>query len=205
MRSSSLLLPQMHETFGAQYVKYLFLVSSYRHPYRACVSSPRRLSKICPYNKGSSGYIGYLSLLLNAGAKVSQRLSPSPPKPSEQIIVGGMRLRFPKCDPPYGAWQLLKIHRLISASGIFRQLPLHNARLPGRNIEYLAGIATSFHSCVPFAKWTQSCVFTIYNTTAAVLQPLFCNFVRIGICHKIEGIFLILYANVSLQYELFGK
>lgn len=62
-----------------------------------------------------------------------------------------------------------------------------------------------FHSCVPFAKWTQSCVFTIYNTTAAVLQPLFCNFVRIGIYHKIEGIFLILYANVSLQYELFGK
>ena len=140
MPAPSPFLPQLHETFGAQYVKYLFLVSSYRHPYRACVSAPRRLSKICPYNKGSSGYIGYLSLLLNAGAKVSQRLSPSP-----------------------------------------------------------------FHSCVPFAKWTQSCVFTIYNTTAAVLQPLFCNFVRIGICHKIEGIFLIFYANVSLQYELFGK
>ena len=142
---------------------------------------------------------------LTQGLKYPSVCPRPPPKPSEQIIVGGMRLRFPKCDPPYGAWQLLKIHRLISASGIFRQLPLHNARLPGRNIEYLAGIATSFHSCVPFAKWTQSCVFTIYNTTAAVLQPLFCSFVRIGICHKIEGDFLIFYANVNLQYELFGK
>ena len=205
MRSSSLLLPQMHETFGAQYVKYLLLGFSYRHPYRACVSSPRRLSKICPYDQGPSGYIGNLSFFFAAGAVVAKRRSSSCLKSAKQIIVGGMRLRFPKCDPPYGAWQLLKIHRLISASGIFRQLPLHNASLPGRNIEYLAGIVASFHSCVPFAKWTQSCVFTIYNTTAAVLQPLFCNFVRIGIYHKIEGIFLILYANVSLQYELFGK
>ncbi len=33
MRSSSLFLPQMHETFGAQYVKYLLLGFSYSHPF----------------------------------------------------------------------------------------------------------------------------------------------------------------------------
>ena len=38
--------------------------------------------------------------------------------------------------------------------------------------------------CIPSIKWMQACVSTIYNTAAIVLQPFFCNFVRIGICHK---------------------
>ena len=45
------------------------------------------------------------------------------------------------------------------------------------------------HKTIPFIKWMQACVSTIYNTTAAVLQPLFCNFVRIGICHKSRMLF----------------
>lgn len=43
----------------------------------------------------------------------------------------------------------------------------------------------------PFVKRTQACVSTIYNTAAAALQPLFCSFAGIGICHKSERIFWI--------------